>query len=119
MHVDLQFVLLVFSLFLQLSAAFFSYSIYLRHHNYFPWLAITFGLLLMSFRRIISVVFDVEIFSNLTRDLELFDRLVIPLAVSLLFFYALWSIKAEFDSADASVEKKVQQMAWKRAQAKG
>ncbi|GEM_PF-3746079 len=102
---DVEFAVIVLSLLLQLSAAFFSYSIYLRHRNYMPWLAITIALILMTFRRMFSLFISIDAFSEFGMEISFLDRVVVPLISSSVFFYAFWSIKQEFDSAAAAADK--------------
>ncbi|MEM4254814.1 MAG: hypothetical protein QXR53_00595 [Candidatus Norongarragalinales archaeon] len=64
----------------------------------------------VSFRRVFSLVFTVDAFSDLHEEIDFVDFVVLPLVTSALLFYAFWSIKREFDSAETAVENKVRRI---------
>ncbi len=97
--------LIILQILIQFAASFFSFSIYKRHRNYWPWLALTVAFALMAFRRVASLLFEMGFELGYAATVSYLDRIMLPLATSLLLFYALFTIKSEFDSSFATQEK--------------
>jgi hypothetical protein len=97
--------LIALQILIQFAASFFSYSIYQRHRNYGPWLALTIAFALMAFRRVATLLFEMGIEMDYAATVSYLDRIILPLVTSALLFYALFSIKSEFDASFSSQEK--------------
>ena len=89
--------LTIFHILLQVAAGYFAYAIYRRNRRYLPWLAIAIALLLIVIRRVSSLFINVNLFKEYAVALETLDQVIVPTLASILFLYACYTIKKEFD----------------------
>ncbi|HIH20066.1 TPA: hypothetical protein HA244_02250 [Candidatus Micrarchaeota archaeon] len=81
----------------QTMASYFCFKIYRHNRRYAPWLAVSIGVLLLPIRKVAALTVQFNSFPGYSQTISEFDMLIIPLVASLLFLYAFWSIKKEFD----------------------
>ena len=91
-------VILTVMLLMQIAASYLCFSTYLHNRRYMPWLAISIAMIMLAFGRTTAMILELGLFPEYAEQIRLFDTIILPLTATLLFLYAFWSIKSEFDS---------------------
>lgn len=91
---------------MQAFAAYFSYKIYLFNRINKVWLAVTFALIIMTFRRITAFMIEINYLSAFRGSIADLDRIILPTLISVLLLYGLWAMYKNFENYEV-VEKKV------------
>lgn len=110
MIISLNSVLGIIQILLQAIAVFYSYKIYSFNRLSRGWLAVSFALVLMTFRRITALLIELKILPNLEGWLAHVDRIILPTLISIFLLIGLYGMFKNFENFDV-VEKKVKKLA--------
>jgi hypothetical protein len=96
----------IFQIIIQAVAAYYSYKIFSFNRLNKGWLFLTFGLILMTFRRITASLIELKLLSSFSGWLVDLDRIILPTIISLSILIGLLFMLKNFESFDI-IEKKV------------
>lgn len=106
MNFTLAITLGVLQIILQAIAAYYSYRIFSFNRLNWGWLAMTFALVLMTFRRVTAILIETKflsVFSGIISDL---DKIILPAVISVFLLVGLFVMFKNFRNFDL-IEKKV------------
>jgi len=81
----------------QIFASYFSYKIYKLNNFNKGWLLVTIALLIMIYRRFITLFIELPDPIKSSNIIELLDRIIVPILVNLFLFLGLYIIKRSLE----------------------
>jgi len=99
-------VLGILQIILQSIAVYFSYKIYQFNRLRQGWLAITFALIFMTFRRITALLIEMKYISSFVGWFAPLDRIILPFIISVLLLIGFWTMPNNFEDFEV-IEKKI------------
>lgn len=103
----------ILQIIIQAIAAYYSYKIYSFNRLNGGWLALTFALILMTFRRITALLIEFSLLAKFGGWLDFTDRILLPTLISIFLLVGLIVMYKNFEDFEV-VEKKVKQIVKKR-----
>lgn len=96
----------VLQIIIQSVAVYYSYKIFSFNRLNNGWIALTFALVLMTFRRITALLIEMSLLQNFSGWLAYTDRIILPTLISIFLLVGLYVMFRNFDDFDV-VENKV------------
>jgi hypothetical protein len=103
----------VFQIIVQAVAVYYSYKIFSFNRLNKGWLALTFALILMTFRRVTALLIEFSLIGNLGGWLSYTDRIILPTVISVFLFIGLYFMFKNFENFEV-VENKIKNIVKKR-----
>lgn len=110
MNSSVAMILGVLQIVLQAIAAYFSYKIFVFNRVRRWWLAVTFALILMTFRRITALLIELRWLGSFSGAISDIDRIVLPFLISVLLLwgiYVMFKNFQDFDVVERIVDRKI------------
>jgi hypothetical protein len=106
MNLELVILFGVLQIVLQAVAAYFSYRIFAFNRVRKWWLAVTWALILMTFRRITALLIELKWLVSFSGSISDIDRIILPFLISVLLLWGIYAMFRNFEEFDV-VEKVV------------